>query len=130
MRIRKFEMLILQTNVIELNKLTTQHKTNLYQIIFNGFKVQKYQFYRLPAKVCGKVLFSAMCVCVCVCVCVCLFTGGSHVTITHDVLDLTIPGPRPITTPCPTYPLPTAHIWQAGGSHPAGMFSCFVVLYV
>ena len=27
---------------------------------------------------------------------ICLFTGGSHVTITHDALDLIVPTPSPI----------------------------------
>ena len=52
----------------------------------------------LPAnEVVGKVMFSL--------VSFCLFTGGPHVTISYDVLDLTVPSPgHQQWTPCPLPP--------------------------
>ena len=55
---------------------------------------------------------------------VCLFTRVSHVTITHDALDLTVPTP-PQTWDLGTYPtdmepgyLPSHQIWELG-THPS-----------
>ena len=89
-----------------------------------------WHFYRPPKKREGNV-FSRVCLSFC-------SQGGSHATITHNTLDLTIqgtPDPSPghstllyRETPHPRHDQ-TCSLWtrcgrQEGGSHPTGMLSC------
>ena len=61
-----------------------------HQVLRSSFKISpKRNVYILPR--CRKVMFSLMCVC--------LLTGGFHVTISHDALSLTVPGPSVVTPP-------------------------------
>ena len=48
-------------------------------------------------------------------------SGGPHVTITHDTLDLTVQPPRDLAP----WDMGPTHVWQAGDTHPTGMLSCF-----
>ena len=65
--------------------------------------------------------------------CVCLFTGESHMAITHDALGLTIQGTKPLNMlnvfnldrTLQGHPVPgPSQGWKEGGSHLTGMLSC------
>ena len=84
--------------------------------------------YFLPTKLSEGNAFSRVCVSFCL-------QGWSHVTITHNTLDLNVQGPpppNPTTSPTPTWGLAcvlwSTYGWQVGGSHPPGLLT-FVKFY-